>query len=224
MQTNLSKIKFHLNTSLFRKDPETSDLGRKLIMHGIDMIAELGFDDFTFRKLAIAINSTEASIYRYFENKYKFLIYITSWYWEFIDFQLGLELNNIPSPTKRLEKSIQILTTPIETKWESGYINLSNLHNIIANESQKSFLIKDVDKENNLGAYFAYKQVVARVSDIILEINKRYEYPNMLASTMIEGAHLQMFFAEHLPRLTNTKKVNMITKFYTNLIFKAIKN
>lgn len=224
MHTNLTKIKFHLNASLYLKDPETSDLGRKIIKQGIELIAEIGFDDFTFRKLAVAIDSTEASIYRYFENKYKLLIYLTSWYWEYINFQLELELSNIASPIKRLEKSIQILTTPVASSWQSEYFNLDKLHNIIVYESQKSFLIKDVDKENNLGAYLSYKEVVARVSAIILEINKRYEFSNMLVSTMIEGAHLQLFFSEHLPRLTNTKKENMITKFYTHLIFNAIKN
>jgi hypothetical protein len=46
----------------------------------------------------------------------------------------------------------------------------------------------------------------------------------MLLSTIIEGAHLQVFFAEHLPRLTNIQKTeDYVSKFYTELALKAIK-
>ena len=41
---------------------------------------------------------------------------------------------------------------------------------------------------------------------VIKEINPDYKFPNMLLSTIIEGAHLQVFFAEHLPSLTNVQK------------------
>ena len=37
-------------------------------------------EEFTFRKLAQKINTTEASVYRYFENKHRLLIYILAWY------------------------------------------------------------------------------------------------------------------------------------------------
>jgi hypothetical protein len=47
----------------------------------------------------------------------------------------------------------------------------------------------------------------------------------MLLTTIIEGAHLQVFFAEHLPRLTNKQKSSdYITTFYTNLAIQSIKS
>jgi len=48
------------------------------------LIAEIGFEELNFKKLAIAMDSTEASVYRYFENKYKLLTYLVSWYWDFM--------------------------------------------------------------------------------------------------------------------------------------------
>ena len=46
----------------------------------------------------------------------------------------------------------------------------------------------------------------------------------MMVSTVIEGAHSQRYFAEHLPRLTDViEGEDSVTKFYTELVFKAIK-
>ncbi|MBL7759004.1 MAG: helix-turn-helix transcriptional regulator, partial [Chitinophagaceae bacterium] len=59
-----------MNTKLFLRDPEQSVLGRSIIQHSINMIHKVGFEDFTFKKLAQEIGTTEASIYRYFENKH----------------------------------------------------------------------------------------------------------------------------------------------------------
>ena len=58
------------------------------------------------------------------------------------------------------------------------------------------------------------------MSEIVLEINQKFEFPHMLASTAIEGAHQQKYFTEHLPELTDvTKEKNTISKFYSKLIF-----
>lgn len=40
------------------------------------MIYKTGYEAFTFKKLAEDIGTTEAGIYRYFENKYKLLVYL----------------------------------------------------------------------------------------------------------------------------------------------------
>ncbi|MGA1435671.1 MAG: TetR/AcrR family transcriptional regulator, partial [Candidatus Kapaibacteriota bacterium] len=67
------------------KNPRQTELGRSILFHGINMISEVGFEDFTFKKLGNAIGSPEASIYRYFENKHKFLLYVNALYWGMID-------------------------------------------------------------------------------------------------------------------------------------------
>ena len=85
MEDFLSNITLKVNEHVYLKDPESSKLGKKIIQGSITLIEEFGFEAFTFKKLANHINSTEASIYRYFENKTKILLYITVWYWSWIE-------------------------------------------------------------------------------------------------------------------------------------------
>ena len=45
----------------------------------------------------------------------------------------------------------------------------------------------------------------------------------MLISTVIEGAHLQHHFKEHLPRLTNTStNEDHIQLFFNEIVFKSL--
>jgi hypothetical protein len=84
-------------------------------------------------------------------------------------------------------------------------------------------MTKEVDQNNKEGFFSGYKQLVGQVSNIILEINPTYKYPHMLISTLIEGAHHQRFFAQHLPRLTDeVSGEDAIIEFSKEAAFKAI--
>ena len=219
----LSKVTIQVNENIYLKNPESSDLGKKIITGSIDLIDELGFECFTFRKLGVAIDSTEASVYRYFESKHKLLLYLTSWYWAWLEYRLVFGLANIESPNERLERAIVIITEQVKEDRSIMHINEEKLNRIVISESSKAYLTKEVDSENEEGVFAGYKQLVARVSDVILEINAKYKYPHMLISTVIEGAHHQHFFAGHLPRLTDVLKgENSITEFYKDMVFKSI--
>ena len=85
MQDLLANIKIQVNPKTYVKDPETSDLGKKIIQNSILLIDEIGFEEFTFKKLGEKIGSNESSIYRYFENKHKLLVYLSSWYWSWME-------------------------------------------------------------------------------------------------------------------------------------------
>jgi hypothetical protein len=50
-----------LNHNAYLRDPERTELGRKIISESIHMMDALGFEQFTFKKLAAEISSTEAS-------------------------------------------------------------------------------------------------------------------------------------------------------------------
>ncbi len=224
MDALLSNIKIKVSDGLFQIDPSTSKLGKKIILHSVEMIAELGFEKFTFKKLGEVISSPEASIYRYFKSKNQLLSYLISWYWGWMEYRLVFETTNIPSANTRLEKSIALVVSNTTNNLHIEGIEIKKLYQIIISESSKSYLTKDVDKANKEGAFLNYKQFVERISNIILEINPNYKYPQMLLTTIIEGAHLQVFFGEHLPRLTNKQESpDYITKFYTNLAQKSIK-
>ncbi|PHR43633.1 MAG: TetR family transcriptional regulator [Fluviicola sp.] len=224
MERFLSNVKLKVNEHVYLKDPESSKLGKKIIQGSIALIEEFGFEAFTFKKLANHINSTEASIYRYFENKTKILLYLTVWYWSWMESRLLFRTANIEDKEQQLKIAIKILTSKVEEDGNFAHINEVKLHRIISVESSKSYLNQHVDDENKHGVFSSYKNIVGRVSDIMLGINPKFDYPNMLTSTIIEGAHLQRFFAEHLPGLTNqTKNKDDIESFYTVLALNALK-
>jgi hypothetical protein len=225
MSVQLTNLKVIVSENLYLSDPESSRLGKKIIFYSVEMIDDIGFEKFTFKKLGLLIDSPEASIYRYFRNKNQLLTYLISWYWGWMEYRLVIETTNILSPEKRLEKSINLITSNIDETLNLEGVSIKKLQRIIVSESAKSYLTKDVDKANKEGAYLNFKQFVLRIADIILEVNPKYKYPQMLLTTIIEGSHLQVFFAEHLPRLTNKQKSSdYITTFYRNLALQSIKS
>jgi len=217
-------IHIEVNPELYSKNPISSELGQHILSKSIELIDQIGFEAFTFKKLGKEINSPESSIYRYFKNKHVLLVYLTSWYWSYIEYQLVFAITNVESPKERLLKSIKVLTQPVLENNQIPYINERILSKIIISESVKLYHTKSVDEENRSGFFGAYKSVVKRVSAIILELKPNFEYPNMLVSTIIEGALHQKYFSEHLPSLTNANNQNnAIEKFYTQMALNFIK-
>ena len=199
-------IKMMLNEKLFLRDPQETKLGRKIIQHSILMIDEKGFEDFTFKKLAERIESTEASIYRYFENKHRLLLFLLSWYWEWIKYCIELKINNIDEPARRLKIALETL---VEAAYRddpsTDHVNEAVLHRIVIAESAKGYYTKQVDKENQEGLFLTYKALSKTLYSIIIEINPNFPYPRALSSTLLEMAKSHLFFAEHLPSLTDIK-------------------
>lgn len=221
----LPNINIAVNEKVYLKNPNTTDLGRRILAGSIDLISELGFENFTFKKLSKKINSTEASVYRYFVSKHHLLVYLISWYWGWMEYRIMFELNNIECPKDRLKKSIKILTEEVEEDVTITHINETKLYHLVITESSKIYLNKKVDEDNKEGYFMPYKQLVQRIGDIILEINPDYKYPHMLVSTIIEGAHHQRFFAAHLPRLTDTVAgEDAITTFYSTIALEQLNN
>lgn len=215
-------IQLQINAAIYLKDPESSSLGKKILQGSIQLIADLGFEDFTFKKLAQQIQSTEASVYRYFESKHKLLLYLVNWYWTWMGYRMQFEVANIECPKERLSKIIHLLTQKVMQDADFKHIDEVKLYEIVINESAKTYLTHEVDKENKEGDFTAYKNLVHEISKIVNEINPRYKFCKMLISNMIEGIHHQQFFANHLPKLTDIEDDNSLSQFYHELIFKTI--
>lgn len=217
------QIHISINPELYTKNPESSELGKKIVSTSIEMINDLGYEAFTYKKLGKAIGSNESSIYRYFDSKHALLVYLINWYWSWIEYKLVFATTNVTSATDKLNNAITLLTEEIKEDNSFNYINEVLLNEIIISESAKAYHTKNIDKENEKGYFKTYKRVVHRVSDIIMEINPTFEFPHMLVSTVIEGAHHQRFFSKHLPDLTNVEVgKNNIVCFYTELVHKTI--
>ncbi len=224
MQSLLGNIKIQIPEKVFQKDPESTELGKKIVESGIEMMGDLGFEAFTFKKLGAEIGSPESTIYRYFENKHKLLVYFINWYWGWLEYRLVFGTANISNAEEKLRKAIQIITENVEEDSDFSHINEKWLHQIVIAESNKVYLIKEVDKENKLGYYLAYKRLCQRIAAIVLEIRPKFKHPHTLVSTIIESSHLQKYFSEHLPRLTDCgKRAGDDTQFFTDMAFSMLK-
>lgn len=221
---NRVRIQIKLSEKAFLKDPYSTELGRKIITHSIQLIDEIGFEAFTFKKLSLRIKSTEASIYRYFENKHKLLIYIISWYWHWLEYNIDFNIKNSLSPEERLKIAIKTFSQPIAPDAQFEHIDEKALYRIVISESAKAYLTKEVDIDNKEGYFKSYKRLCDKIAQIILELNPNYPYPHSLISTAIESAHSQSFFALHLPSLTEIKAQNQeqVFNFIYHFIIKTI--
>ena len=149
------------------------------------------------------MQSTEASVYRYFENKHMLLLYLVSWYWEWVSYLIDVNSMNVEDPRQRLRIIIQTLVSASKENPSIEYVNESILHRIIISEASKAYHIKEVDQENNEGLFLNYKVLAEKVAGVISEINPKFPYPHALASTLFEMTNNHIYFAQHLPRLTD---------------------
>jgi AcrR family transcriptional regulator len=220
------QLQIKMNDKLYLKNPEQTELGRNIILHGIQLIHKNGFESFTFKKLAEDIGTTEAGIYRYFENKHRLLIYIAAWYWSWLEYRIVFITTNIKDPVVKLKKVIRLLATTVEDDISTSYVNESMLHQIIISEGTKAYLTKHVSKDNSDQLFKPYKELCAKISSIILECSPKYKFPKSLSSTIIEMAHFQNFFMNNLPSLTDFGKDKdelKIVAFLEDLAFSTIK-
>jgi AcrR family transcriptional regulator len=209
----------------YLKDPQGSELGINILKGSIELIEEMGIEDFTFKKLSIRIESTESSVYRYFESKHQLLLYLYSWYW-------GLKMMEIDRATHFISNDFEKLTTALElliqqenkTSFAFSF-SYEKLRNLIEKEGIKSFLTKKVDDENQLGAFDNYKKIVVLLSSWVVATKPDFQFPNMLITTIIEGAHLQHFFGNHIQKLTNHSATNdNVSEFYKQLLHSLLVN
>lgn len=219
------QLQIKMNERLFIRNPEQTELGKKILLHSINYIYKNGFEAFTFKKLANDIGTTEQSIYRYFENKHKLLIYITAWYWSWLEYRVTISTQNIKDPYVKLKKVIKFLATSVEDDIRTSYVNESILHQIIIAEGSKVYLTKHVTEDNKDELFKPYKDLCALIGNYILDCNPKYKYPKSLASTIIEMAHFQNFFMKYLPALTDygkSKDESKILAFLEDLVFNTL--
>jgi len=219
------QLQIKMNPRLYVRDPESSELGRNIVSHGISMIHEIGFEDFTFKKLAQRIGTTEASIYRYFENKHRLLTYVTTWFWTWLEYQLVFHTNNVKEASRKIDTVLRLLTFQEADRYMMEHIDKNILHQIVISEGNKSYLTKHVTEDNKAMLFKPYKDLCHRIAEIFLEYRPGFKYPHSLASTVIETAHHQLYFKDNLPRLTDfgkAKDAGELLLFLQHLVFSAL--
>lgn len=199
------RLQIQLMEKLYLRDPQETKLGRSIIQHSIELIDELGFERFTFKKLAERIASTEASVYRYFENKHLLLIYLVSWYWEWTKYQIEFHTHNVDDPIQKLRIALSTLVNTVKRNASIDFVDEDILFRLVVIEGIKAYHSKEVDRENKTGFFGTYKALAELIAGFITEINPQFAYPRALASTLMEMSKDHIYFAEHLPRLTDVR-------------------
>jgi AcrR family transcriptional regulator len=217
-------IRPSLNDNLYLRDPQDTELGRRIVAEGIRLIDEIGFEHFTFKKLAAIIASTEASIYRYFENKHRLLLYLVSWHWTWLRFQIRFHTHNVANASERLRLALGVLCHAHLDDQGTAGLDEAALYRIVVAEASKAYLTKEVDADNRVGLFREYKQLASDLVAMVQEINPTYPYPHALVSTLLETTRKQLFFAQHLPSLADAqgKAEIQIQNFIEHLAFAAL--
>ncbi|MCU0383819.1 MAG: TetR/AcrR family transcriptional regulator [Cyclobacteriaceae bacterium] len=217
------QLQIQMNEKLFLRDPAGSELGKRIIRQGAVMLEKMGLEDFTFKKLASELGTNESSIYRYFENKHRLLLYLVGWYWRWMEYQIMIHTANTTDARNKIEIILRILLHQQEGNLlgEPGF-DKTTLRNLITKENAKSYLTNHVTQDNQQLLFKPYKDVCARIASVFSEINPHYAYCRSLTSTILEMAHQQHFFMHNLPSLTDfgqTKDEKEIFNFLKSLIY-----
>jgi AcrR family transcriptional regulator len=220
-------IQISPNDSLYVKDPQASPTGRNILNHAIPLMQQIGFEKFTFRKLAERMGASEITIYRYFENKHKLLLYLLSWYWEWVKYSIIFNTRNIVDPEEKLRLAIRTVIDSSKRNSLVDYIDEVKLYELVVEESEKAYHTKQVDEENKMGLFLTLKSLKAELSAIILEVNPNYPYPNSLSSTILEMSASLRFYAKHLPSMSDITEVSNIEEYLAayleSIAFAALK-
>lgn len=221
MPVQLLTIK--VSKGLYLRDPQESELGRRIIGEGVKLLDKLGFEGFTFKKLGTRIGSPEASIYRYFKNKRQFLQYITALYWGWIKFRIDMILRFHKGRKERIEALLSVLTEIGTDDPATPFVDEKLLCRVVMSQSKKVFPINKAEQEG--GCTKEYRVLLRSIGDIILSINPKFKFPLALSSTLLSAAHEQIQYSTHFTSLTELKGRNskkMLREFLKVLLAPAL--
>ncbi|MGE0568274.1 MAG: TetR/AcrR family transcriptional regulator [Bacteroidia bacterium] len=196
-------ISHDINSNLFVKNPSDTELGRKIVGKGLQLVHKLGIENFNFKKLAENINTTEASVYRYFKDKHQFVLYLNAWYWRYILFLVEFELKSEQKPIDKLNTVLSILYNKQKFKFKSEILDILLLRELMLSESVRLIYtqnIESINKQNLLSDQIKYLEIV---KDIIKNINPKIKFPLAIATTMVESIQIQHHLISHGLPLTD---------------------
>ncbi len=220
---HLTEISVEIPEGLYLKNPNSSNLGKRIVSNAIHFIYNFGFEDFNFKKLAVHIDSTESSIYRYFENKNKLLLYLSSLYWGTMEYQLLIKTSSISDRIEVLNVAVEVLSESPQNTDDKKGINHYQLQQIIIADFNKPFHSKLINATEEQEAYFQlYTRFIQRLAEIIQFVSPNYEYPLSLASTLAEGLHYQIYLSKHFKEITDCKTKDSLQDFFIHTLDKTL--
>ncbi|MEM6737064.1 MAG: TetR/AcrR family transcriptional regulator, partial [Bacteroidota bacterium] len=152
--------------------------------------------------------------------------YLIAWYWNYLDYKINYETHNIKEPKEKLRIALKFIAKELNDDDMFSGVSESALQRVVIQESDKTYLTKNVDLDNKEGLFRGYKSLCVTIAEYVKQINPEFEYPHSLVSTCLEAAHQQVFFAKHLPTLSDINGKEDIhqqnLEFLTTFIFKTI--
>lgn len=221
-------IQVQVSSELSIRDPEQTELGRKIVEESILLIDQLGFDGFTFKKLAKKISSTEASVYRYFESKHQLLQYLVSWYWSWLEFVIDYRIQNVDDARQRLKMAIAVLAESDKYDPAISHINEALLHKIVIAESARVFMSRGLKKARKKALFEGYDLLGDKLVEIFKALNPRYKFHGALVITLITSMHRLLFLAEFHHSIksksagSSSKSRNDVLVFSEDLVLKCL--
>jgi AcrR family transcriptional regulator len=213
---------FHPDPALHLKDPASSDIGRALLVQGLDLMLELGLEAFTFRKLAQRAGTTEVTAYKYFANKQRLLQYYFQLYWLWLRQVGSHEVERAEEPQAVLGRVVQILCGIWPTTLPPLQLDPTGLRRLVIAEGMKSYLHKNVDDDNARRLFHPYKELSAFVASRLVACRADVPWPRSFATTVIEMAHSLPFLMEHLPSLTELSSRRDLKQLAEHLLHRTI--
>lgn len=219
----ITEISVEIPEGLYLKNPTSSRLGKRIVSNAIHFIYSFGFEDFNFKKLAVHIDSTESSIYRYFENKNKLLLYLASLYWGYMEYQLLYATSSISGKIEVLNAAVEVLSESPSNKEDKKGINHYQLQQIIISEFNKPFHSKFINATDEQEQSFQlYTRFIKRLAEIIQFVSPNYDYPLSLASTLVEGLHYQIYLSKYFKEITDCKTKDSLKEFFIHTLDKTL--
>jgi AcrR family transcriptional regulator len=188
--------------SLHLRDPGASTTGGRILSEGLALMTEIGLEAFTFKKLAERAECTEATIYKYFQNKQRLLQYYFQLYWMWLDTHCQQEGRTLDDPWERVQGDIRSLCGMWAKDAMAAQLDPVALRELVIVEGSKSFLHRNVDEDNKLRLFQPYKDLCAHIAAELKACDRKFKNPRTFATTLIEMAHSLEFAMEHLPALT----------------------
>jgi hypothetical protein len=134
-----------------------------------------------------------------------------------MEYQLIIKTMSMTDNSLRLDTAVHILTQEVVQDMNFEHIDEVTLSKIVVEEYSKSYLTKEVDKENKDGYFAIYKRLVLRLRDMITAVNPEYAFAASLSSTIIEGSLHQHFLKRHFAALTDCNQKVSPTDYFLNL-------
>jgi AcrR family transcriptional regulator len=223
MQSKTLHLNLDLPSCLYLKNPESSDLGKRILIEAASFIGSNGIDEFNFLKLAKKVGCTEATVYRYFHNKQQLVQYLLNIYWGSICVEIEYSTRQIKSARKKLKTAIEILSSPHPENFTDNKLAAAVV-SVVMSEGVRIHLRPQLDDEIKAGNFKYYSTLLDQFESLISESMPNYPFSRSLASTLIDTAMLQMLYISRYNNFTDKECIENGSLGYLKSLIPGGKN